>query len=195
MKMVNTIDTFLKKIFSKVLLGGVFLAIAFSLSVCSSEGSSRQGKSTDEYGSPVSSQNSEVGAEVKAENSKYELVVYKSPTCGCCDAWVEAMADLGYRLTVHSSDEQLWKMKNSLNMDPTLQSCHTTLVEGYILEGHVHPDSVARLLKERQKIRGLYLPGMIPNSVGMEQPGTSPVRYTILAVDYDKKKTIYDVYE
>lgn len=140
-----------------------------------------------------SSENIGINAEKYQVNQQYEIVVYKSPTCGCCEAWVEAMEQAGYRMQVHTSDEQLRKMKQALNVPLDKQSCHTGTVEGYVLEGHVHPDSIARLLKEKAKIRGLYLPGMVAGSVGMEQ-GDIRERYAIIALDYDNKVSIYDIY-
>ncbi len=172
----------------------IILYLTLFLTVCTGEESKSVRTKSPEYGADSFKEDRTKDPSILAENSKYELVVYKAPSCGCCDNWIEIMEGLGYRVTVYNSAKQLRVIKNTLNISPNLQSCHTTLVEGYILEGHIHPDSVARLLKERDKIRGLFLPGMVANSVGMEQPEIKPVRYNILALDFNNKITIYDTF-
>lgn len=171
----------------------LYLTLLFLIACTGEEPKSVRTKSP-EYGIDSFKANQTKDLSILAKNSKYELVVYKAPSCECCDSWIEVMENLGYRVTVYSSEKQLRIIKSTLNIAPNLQSCHTTLVEGYILEGHIHPDSLARLLKERDMIRGLFLPGMVANSVGMEQPGTKPVRYNILALDFNNKITIYDTF-
>ena len=74
----------------------------------------------------------------------------------------------------------------------TLQSCHTALVEGYVIEGHVPADLIDRLLRERPKVAGLAVPGMPAGSPGMEvAPGQAPERYRVLAFDARGNTTVY----
>lgn len=102
-----------------------------------------------------------------------EVTVWKSPSCGCCGGWVQHMRAAGYALTVHEV-EDVEPVKARLGVPAALQSCHTALVDGYVLEGHVPADSVARLLRERPTAKGLAVPGMPQGSPGMETGAKEP---------------------
>ena len=72
-----------------------------------------------------------------------------------------------------------------------LESCHTALVEGYVVEGHVPADLIDRLLSERPRATGLAVPGMPAGSPGMESPGQAPERYQVLLFDRSGKTTVF----
>lgn len=76
------------------------------------------------------------------------MKVWKSPTCGCCGAWVDHMRTAGFAVDVTVTDT-MDAVKSRLGVTPSLASCHTGEVEGYVLEGHVPADAIKRLLKER----------------------------------------------
>lgn len=118
-----------------------------------------------------------------------DLVVYKSPTCGCCDKWVEHMQDAGF--SVEPRDRvDLDPVKAEHGIARHLQSCHTAVIDGYVVEGHVPADLVRRMLDERPDIRGLAVPGMPMGSPGMEGPYTE--RYDVLAIGSDGRTQVYD---
>lgn len=95
--------------------------------------------------------------------------VVKSPTCGCCGAWVEHMQAAGFRTEVHDvGSDQLDAFKREAGVAPEHASCHTAIVDGYFVEGHVPAEDVKRLLAERPEARGLAVPGMPAGSPGME---------------------------
>lgn len=96
------------------------------------------------------------------------LQVYKSPFCGCCGAWVEHMRDAGLTVQVTELDD-VETVKRDLGVPETLHSCHTALIDGYVIEGHVPAREVLRLLRERLPATGLAVPGMPIGSPGMEQ--------------------------
>lgn len=96
-----------------------------------------------------------------------EVVVYKSPTCGCCGAWIEHMRANGFSVAAHDVDD-VAPVKAMLGLAPELHSCHTAVVDGYLLEGHVPAADVRRLLTERPLAKGLAVPGMPGGSPGME---------------------------
>ena len=96
------------------------------------------------------------------------LQVFKSPWCGCCDAWAAHMAAAGFTIAVENL-EDLAPVKAMLGVPPELQSCHTGLVDGYVVEGHVPAKDVLRLLDEQPAATGLAVPGMPIGSPGMEQ--------------------------
>lgn len=105
------------------------------------------------------------------------MKVWKSPTCGCCGAWVDHMRAAGFAVDVTVTDA-MDAVKSSLGVTPSLASCHTGEVEGYVLEGHVPADAIKRLLKERPQAIGLAVPGMPQGAPGMETGTVEP--YDIL---------------
>jgi hypothetical protein len=102
------------------------------------------------------------------------LVVYKSPDCGCCKEWVKHMEEAGFEVEVHDV-EDMNSVKQQQGVNGSLASCHTAVIDGYVIEGHVPAEDVARLLAERPAILGLSVPGMVVGSPGMEQG--SPANY------------------
>jgi hypothetical protein len=111
------------------------------------------------------------------------LTVYKDPNCGCCEQWVTHMAAAGFRPAVHDVAD-LAAVKARLGVPAALHSCHTAVVGGAVVEGHVPAADVRRFLRERPRVgraaaRGLAVPGMPAGSPGMEGP--PPERYAVLA--------------
>lgn len=82
-------------------------------------------------------------------------------------------------------------IKQKLGVPQALQSCHTAMVDGYVIEGHVPADLIDRLLRERPTVAGLAVPGMPVGSPGMEVPGHTPERYQVLAFDRSGRTTVY----
>jgi len=82
-------------------------------------------------------------------------------------------------------------VKRKLGVPPALQSCHTAVVEGYVIEGHVPADLIDRLLHERPPVIGLAVPGMPVGSPGMEAPGQAAERYQVLAFDQKGRTTVF----
>lgn len=116
--------------------------------------------------------------------------VYKDPTCGCCSKWVDHLKAHGF--TVRTTDtSDLAAFKASHGVPPQVRSCHTALVDGYVLEGHVPAADVKRLLSDRPTIAGLAVPGMPIGSPGMEVPGTTAQAYDVLAFDKDGSTRVF----
>lgn len=108
--------------------------------------------------------------------------VYKTPTCGCCSEWVEHLR--GHGFTVRTTDmEDLAALKAGHHVPRHVQSCHTALVDGYVVEGHVPAAEVRRLLTERPAIAGIAVAGMPIGSPGMEVPGADVHPYEVVAFD------------
>jgi len=108
--------------------------------------------------------------------------VYKSPTCGCCANWVKHLQQHGFTTQV-TDTEDIGAIKQRHGVPPKAQSCHTAIVGGYVLEGHVPAADVQRLLKEKPAVLGLAVPGMPIGSPGMEVPNVSPQKYDVLTFD------------
>ena len=108
--------------------------------------------------------------------------VYKSPTCGCCANWVKHLQQHGFRTQV-TDMENVADIKAQRGVPARAQSCHTAVVDGYVIEGHVPATDVQRLLKERPAVLGLAVPGMPIGSPGMEVPNMKPQPYDVVAFD------------
>lgn len=96
-----------------------------------------------------------------------QITVYKSPSCGCCTKWVDHLKANGYSVTAKDVDD-VEPIKAELGVPAKLASCHTALVGGYVVEGHVPAQDIDRLLREKPKVVGLAVPGMPLGSPGME---------------------------
>lgn len=119
-----------------------------------------------------------------------KMVVHKSPTCGCCGAWVEHMRGAGFSVEVRESDD-LGPIKEALGIPYGKGSCHTAEVDGYFVEGHVPAEDVKRLLAEKPGAKGLVLPGMPAGSPGMEMPDGRTDAYTVELVTKDGDTTAF----
>lgn len=119
------------------------------------------------------------------------MTVYKSASCGCCALWVDHAKANGF--TVRTVDtEALNAVKREMGVPARLASCHTVVVGGYVVEGHVPADDVKRLLREKPKVRGLAVPGMPIGSPGMEQgPPAGYERYEVLAFADDGSLKVF----
>jgi hypothetical protein len=89
------------------------------------------------------------------------------------------------------SEDDLAPVKRRHGVPPALDSCHTALVDGYVIEGHVPADLIDRLLRERPKVAGLAVPGMPVGSPGMETPGVKPERYQVLTFDRAGRTAVF----
>jgi len=96
--------------------------------------------------------------------SAAEIIVYKSPTCGCCKLWIEHLEQNGFKVKAYNT-ENVVAHKQRLGLLPELASCHTAVVNGYVIEGHVPATDIKRLLKEKPKIAGLAVPTRTPRTV------------------------------
>lgn len=119
------------------------------------------------------------------------ITVYKSPTCNCCNSWVNHLRDAGFVVTAKNS-VAMESIKSSAGIAPALQSCHTALVEGYVIEGHVPANDIRRLLQERPAVTGLTVPGMPMGSPGMEGPYRDA--YEVLMFDREGRTQVYASY-
>lgn len=117
-----------------------------------------------------------------------DVTVYKSPTCGCCKAWVDHLRANGFNVTAKDMSD-MDQVKAKLGVPPKLSSCHTATVNGYVIEGHVPAADIKRLLAEKPKVSGLTAPGMPMGSPGMEGPHKDS--YDVLAFDTKGETRVY----
>ena len=103
----------------------------------------------------------------------YAATLYKNPQCSCCEGYADYLRESGFEVTVKPTHD-LPLMHRQYEVPEALVGCHTTLVDGYVVEGHVPIDAVLRLLTERPAIKGISLPGMPAGSPGMFGEKTAP---------------------
>jgi hypothetical protein len=118
------------------------------------------------------------------------MTVYKSPTCGCCGAWVEHMREAGFTVEVEDVAD-LAPIKSRLGVPAGMASCHTAVIGDYVVEGHVPADDVRRFLSEATDLAGLAVPGMPAGSPGMEVPGQPAASYDVMSFGKDGSTRVY----
>ncbi|HEX4599757.1 MAG TPA: DUF411 domain-containing protein [Gemmatimonadales bacterium] len=116
------------------------------------------------------------------------IIVYKSATCGCCKQWVAHLSAAGFQVITHDTPD-LDAVMTELGVPRQLAACHTAVVQGYAIEGHVPADLIQRLLQERPRVAGLAVPGMPAGSPGMQSGAATP--YQVLTFDSAGKTTVY----
>ncbi len=117
-----------------------------------------------------------------------QVVVYKSPTCGCCNKWVRHLRDNGFQVQAYNRRDMA-VVKREVGVPDGLTSCHTAKVGKYIVEGHVPADLISKMLREKPDIAGLSVPGMPMGSPGMEGPVRD--RYSVIAFGDNGSKSVY----
>lgn len=119
-----------------------------------------------------------------------DMTVYKTPTCGCCAKWVEHVRAAGIKVKVVEVPSTA-AARSSAGIKEKYGSCHTGMINGYAIEGHVPVADIQRLLKEKPKAKGLAVPGMPMGSPGMEGPYKDA--YSVLLITEDGS-TVFQKY-
>jgi hypothetical protein len=135
-----------------------------------------------------------IGVALNAQAALPTIEVYKSESCGCCISWVEHLRANGFTVKV-SNVANPSDYREKFGVPDALGSCHTGLVQGYALEGHVPAREIKRLLAERPKAKGLAVPGMPVGSPGMEVEGRGSDAYDVVLIHADGKQSVYRRYE
>lgn len=110
-----------------------------------------------------------------ADHNIKHAILYKNPSCGCCEEYADYLRQAGYEVDVVPTHD-LDRIKREHHVPEALDGCHTTLVGGYVVEGHVSLKTLNRLLAEKPKITGISLPGMPQGSPGMSGQKTEPFK-------------------
>ena len=129
-----------------------------------------------------------------AQAARPTVEVWKDPNCGCCKDWIAHMQASGFTVKTYETGNNAARAR--LGLPEKFASCHTALVGGYVVEGHVPAREVQRLLKERPKALGLAVPGMPVGSPGMDGPEYKgrKDRYDVLLVNADGRSRVYQTY-
>ena len=153
-----------KHVFWRCLVAGVLLVGLNSLAACSDSG--------------------------KLEGLE-PITVYKSPTCRCCSKWVSHLKDNGFEVEAINRRD-MGGVKSEAGIPHLLASCHTAIISGYVIEGHVPATDIKRLLKERPDVTGLIVPGMPMGSPGVEGRRQDP--YEVLTFTPSGETTVFSRY-
>lgn len=116
------------------------------------------------------------------------VLVYKTPTCGCCNGWIEHLRAAGFNVDARDVSD-IVTVKLDAGVPGHMASCHTAIVDGYVVEGHVPAEQIRRLLAERPEVAGIAVPGMPIGSPGMEGPNAQP--YNVLSFGHDGTSGVF----
>lgn len=122
-----------------------------------------------------------------------EMIVHHDPACGCCGKWMEHMREAGFTIRTETT-ATLHELKRNLGVPANLSSCHTAVVGGYIVEGHVPAADVIRMLVEKPDIAGIAVPGMPLGSPGMEY-GNQRQAHDVISFDEASATAVFNHYE
>ena len=130
----------------------------------------------------------------RAQAALPQVEVWKDASCGCCKDWIAHMEKNGFRVRMHDTGNNAIRAR--LGLAQQFASCHTALVGGYVIEGHVPAAEVKRLLRERAEAVALAVPGMPVGSPGMDGPGYGGRRdpYAVLLVQRDGSSRVFQRY-
>jgi hypothetical protein len=119
------------------------------------------------------------------------VTVYMTPTCGCCKYWADHMRQNGFTVNEIKRTD-ISTIRQKAGVPGRMVSCHTAVVDGYAVEGHVPAHVVKRLLSERPNVKGIAVPGMPIGSPGMEQLGAEWEPYEVFTFDASGRTTVYE---
>ena len=118
-----------------------------------------------------------------------DITVYKNPECGCCKKWVSYLKKNNYNV-IEKDMHSVLSVKKRLGVPEKLAACHTAVIDGYVIEGHVTNRDIKRLLLFRPDVKGIAVPGMPIGTPGMEQ-GNTKESYNVMSFDKDGKTEIF----
>ncbi len=121
-----------------------------------------------------------------------EITVYRSPTCGCCSKWLAHLKQHNFKVT-DKVTKNMDVIKQQYGVNAKLASCHTAIINGRVIEGHVPAKDIQKLLNTPNNFKGLSVPGMVVGSPGMEM-GDKKAPYDVIAFDEKGNTTTYQSY-
>ncbi|MCK4842703.1 MAG: DUF411 domain-containing protein [Methylococcales bacterium] len=121
------------------------------------------------------------------------IEVYRSPSCGCCSKWLGHLKENQFIVKDHVTDD-VKTIKDKYGVPEKLESCHTALVNGYVIEGHVPASDIKKLLKLKPAVIGISVPGMPVGTPGMDMGGRKDA-YKVISFDKDKQNKVFSRYE
>jgi len=133
------------------------------------------------------------GVSAKSPDKPIDIVVHRSPTCTCCGKWVKHLKDNNFNVEdIVTENVQAIKDKHGITRE--MASCHTAIVDGYVVEGHVPANDIKTLLQTKPKVAGIAVPGMVNGSPGMEMGDTKDA-YKVVSFDHENHTKVFNSYE
>jgi hypothetical protein len=132
-------------------------------------------------------------AEIAKTEEKIDVVVNRSPTCSCCGKWIEHLKQNNFNVKDVVSDD-VQAVKNKYGVTQELASCHTAIVNGYVVEGHVPANDIRTLLKNKPDVVGITVPGMPSGTPGMEMGGRKDA-YQVISFDKKNQHQVFNSYQ
>lgn len=173
-----------------MIVRGALILLGLAVAACAPKDSPPEQQSTSMASAPSVQAQSRVEASTGSATLPV-ITVYKSPTCGCCESWVQHVKEAGFKVEVHDV-ANVDPVKDDAGVPASARSCHTAIVGGYAIEGHVPASTIRKLLAEHPDIAGLAVPGMPVGSPGMEVPGQPAVRYDVVAFMADGRTSVFE---
>ena len=137
--------------------------------------------------------NADIKAESLSADKPVDIVVYRSPSCNCCGKWMEHLKKNNFNVKdIVTHDVQA--IKNKYGVSEEMASCHTAMVDGYVIEGHVPATDIMKLLKTKPKIVGISVPGMPSGTPGMEMGGKKDP-YNVMSFDRENHYQVFNSYQ
>ncbi len=121
------------------------------------------------------------------------IEVYRSPSCGCCSKWLVHLKENQFDVIDHVTND-VQAIKDKYGVPENMASCHTALVNGYVVEGHVPASDIKKLLNLKPAVIGISVPGMPSGTPGMEMGGRKDA-YQVVSFDKEKKYQVFSSYE
>ncbi|MDI1229846.1 MAG: DUF411 domain-containing protein [Methylobacter sp.] len=134
-----------------------------------------------------------VGISAESLDKPIDIVVHRSPTCTCCGKWLAHLKQNNFTVTDVVIDN-VQAIKDKYGVTQELASCHTAIVEGYVIEGHVPANDIKTLLKTKSKVVGIAVPGMVTGTPGMEM-GDRVDPYKVVSFDHENHTQVFNSYE
>ena len=130
---------------------------------------------------------------VALKDTNMDIVVYRSPTCGCCSKWLSHLKKHDFNV-IDNVVNDMQSIKAKYGVKAELASCHTAIINGYVVEGHVPAGDIKSMLKNEENIKGLAVPGMVAGSPGMEM-GEQKAPFKVIAFDAEGQMKTYKAYD
>ena len=124
---------------------------------------------------------------------RHEITVYRSASCGCCKGWIAHLEEHNFEVK-DVTVENLNAYKQNFNVPANAASCHTAVVDGVVIEGHVPAQDIKRLLKSEHNTRLLTVPAMPSGSPGMDTPGTPKQSFKVYSLSHDDEVGVFNTY-
>ena len=124
---------------------------------------------------------------------RHEITVYRSASCGCCKGWIDHLEEHHFVVTDVTVDD-VNRFKHQFDVPTQAASCHTAVVDGIVIEGHVPAQDIKRLLASPGKVRLLTVPAMPSGTPGMDTAGARKDPFKVYAVDSDNRVEVFQTY-